>query len=168
MVPLLNMFVFGWVYCSIDLFLNKEALLNVMKTGVKIMDAMTRKPVCAPPGISINDAAKLMRKEHVGSLLIKKGDQIVGMFTEHDIVKSLALGINVVSAKVSDLMNKNVISIDPSSDVYDAMLLMNKEDLRRLPVVLNNQCIGLITLKDILKIQPTLLELMVDRIKLRH
>ena len=65
-------------------------------------------------------------------------------------------------------MNKNVISIDPSSDVYDAMLLMNKEDLRRLPVVLNNQCIGLITLKDILKIQPTLLELMVDRIKLRH
>jgi CBS domain-containing protein len=139
-----------------------------MKTGVKIMEAMTKKPISASPDISINDAAKLMRKEHVGSLLIKKGDQISGMFTEHDIVRSLAMGVDLAKAKVSDLMNRNIISIEPMKDVYEAMLLMNKEDLRRLPVILNNKCIGLITLKDILKIQPTLMELIVDRIKLRH
>ena len=139
-----------------------------MRTGVKVIDAMTRKPVCAPPHISVSDAARKMRKEHVGSLLIKREDKIVGMFTEHDIIKLLAVKTDMEKAKVEDAMNKKIISIEPGKDIYDAMRLMSNEDLRRLPVVLNDKCIGLITLKDILKIQPTLLEMMVDKMKLRH
>jgi len=139
-----------------------------MKTGVKVMDAMTKRPVSASSDISVHDAAKLMRKEHVGSLLIKNKKELLGIFTEHDIVKMFALGADTKKAKASDFMNKKIISIDPNKDLYEAMVLMNKENVRRLPVLLNERCFGLITLKDILKIQPTLLELIVDRIKLRH
>ena len=132
------------------------------------MDAMTKRPVSASSDISVHDAAKLMRKEHVGSLLIKNKKELLGIFTEHDIVKMFALGADTKKAKASDFMNKKIISIDPNKDLYEAMVLMNKENVRRLPVLLNERCFGLITLKDILKIQPTLLELIVDRIKLRH
>ena len=139
-----------------------------MRTGVRIMDAMTKKPVCASPDISVQDAAKLMRKRHVGSLLITEKNKLLGVFTEHDIVRMLAIDANIKKTKTSDLMNKNIVSIGPNEDLYEAMVLMNREDIRRLPVMLNERCIGLITLKDILKIQPTLLELVVDKIKLRH
>ena len=139
-----------------------------MRTGVRIMDAMTKKPVCASPDISVQDAAKLMRKRHVGSLLITEKNKLLGVFTEHDIVRMLAIDANIKKAKVSEFMNQKIIAVDPNKDLYETMVLMNKENVRRLPVILNNKCIGIITLKDILKIQPTLLELMVDRIKLRH
>ena len=57
-----------------------------METGLKVMDAMTKRPVVISPGTSVSDAAELMKKEHVGNILVTEGDKLIGIVTEQDMV----------------------------------------------------------------------------------
>jgi signal-transduction protein with cAMP-binding, CBS, and nucleotidyltransferase domain len=140
-----------------------------MKTGIKVLDAMTNKPVTANSELSATDCAKLMRKYHVGSLLVKEDRKIVGIITEHDFVtKIVAKGLNSEDILVRDLMETNLIKIAPEKDIYDAMVIMRDNDIRRLPVEEKGNIVGYLTMKDIVKIEPQLFDLMVDRIDLRE
>ena len=138
-----------------------------MKSGIKVMDAMTKKPVWVDPKKTVRECTKLMLDKHVGSLLVEEGNKLIGLLTERDLVKMISLGINPNKTKVKQVMTAKIVTITPEKDIYDAIVLMNKENLRRLPVVLNGRIIGLITLRDILTLQPTLFELIMDRIIVR-
>ena len=65
-------------------------------------------------------------------------------------------------------MTTKIVTITPEKDIYDAIVLMNKENLRRLPVTVNGRVIGLITLRDILTLQPTLFDLILDMVDIRR
>ncbi|MBS3134877.1 CBS domain-containing protein [Candidatus Woesearchaeota archaeon] len=138
-----------------------------MKSGIKVMDAMTKKPVWVDPKKTVRECTKLMLDKHVGSLLVEEGNKLIGLLTERDLVKMVSLGIDPNKTKVKQVMTAKIVTITPEKDIYDAIVLMNKENLRRLPVVLNGRIIGLITLRDILTLQPTLFELIMDRIIVR-
>src|SRR3989344_5614929 len=138
-----------------------------MKSGIKVMDAMTKKPVWVDPKKTIRECTKLMLDKHIGSLLVEEGNKLIGLLTERDLVKMISLGINPNKTKVKQVMTAKIVTITTEKDIYDAIVLMNKENLRRLPVVLNGRIIGLITLRDILTLQPTLFELIMDRIIVR-
>ena len=67
-----------------------------MRTGYKVLDAMTTKPVIVKPGVSLKDCAKIMEKEHVGSVVVKDNGSVLGIISEQDIVrKVVAKGINL-------------------------------------------------------------------------
>ena len=141
-----------------------------METGIKVGDIMTRSFIFVSPETNLGDCAKTMVKKRVGSLIIQEGGKLKGILTEKDIiwavVKKTRKGLKDIL--VSDLMKKKVFTIKPSADIIEAMKRFKKKKVRRLPVVENGKLIGLLTEKDILKIDPGLFEMIVETIKIRE
>lgn len=139
------------------------------KTGYKICDAMTKKPVSVSPETSIEECALKMRNNHIGSLVITKDSKLLGILSDRDIVRRvIAKGLNPKELEAKEVMIKKVITINPEKDIYDALKKMKDSDVRHLPVMNKKEMIGLLTVKDILKIQPELFELMVEKFELRE
>lgn len=137
-----------------------------MKTGVKVLDAMTRTPVSISPGKTVSECAKIMLKKGVGGIMVVENGEIRGIVTEKDMVeKVIAKSLNPKNVKVSEIMSKKPIFIKPNLDIYDALIEMRDSDVRRLPVVHEGKLVGLLTEKDILKIEPSLFDLMVEKME---
>ncbi len=140
-----------------------------MKTGYKVYDCMTTKPVSLTADSSLEQCAKVMAKNHVGALVIKDDHKSIGLITEQDIVrKVIAKGINPLTKKVKDFMEKKLKTVSPSSDIYDALIIMRDSNIRHLPVVDKEKMVGLLTLKDILKIEPSLFDLLVEKFEIKE
>ena len=140
-----------------------------IKTGYKVSDAMTRKPISVDPDITIDACSKIMLKKHVGSLLIMQDGKLKGIIAEQDIVrKVVAAGLDPFKTKVKDIMVTKLITIDPDSDIYEAIVIMRDRNIRHLPVMHKKNMVGYLTLKDILKIEPQLFELLVEKFELRE
>ena len=140
-----------------------------MKTGYKVGDAMTEKPIIVSSGTTLQECAKIMAKNHVGSLIVKDDQTAKGILTEQDIVRNaVAFGVDTKKAKVNDIMIEKLVTIEPDKDIFDALVIMRDLNIRQLPVVSNNEMVGLLTLKDILKIEPQLFDLLVEKFELRE
>ncbi len=140
-----------------------------METGYKVCDAMTKKPITISPDMTIQECAKIMAEKHVGMLLIKKNEELLGVITEQDIVRKSVIENDKPSVrKASEVMESNLHTIEPGMDVYEALMSMRDKNIRHLPVMSNSEMVGLLTLKDILKIQPQLFDLLVEKFELRE
>ena len=139
-----------------------------METGYKVGDAITKNPITLKPGASLKQCADLMAKKHVGSVLIEEKGKIVGILSEQDIVrKAVAKGI-AGKKKVKDIMEKNLVTITPDKDLFDAIRVMRDHNIRHLPVVYKSKFLGLITMKDILKLEPDLFDLLIEKFEVRE
>lgn len=140
-----------------------------MELGIKVGDIMTRDPVHVTPNSSIIDCAKKMVKNRIGSLLVKEKEKLKGILTERDIIWALTKKTpqQLKEIKVSNLAHKKISTIKPSMDVYNALSRMKKTKYRWLPVVERGKVIGLLTLKDILRIQPNLFDMCKDMIAIK-
>ena len=140
-----------------------------MKTGYRVYDCMTTKPISVSSEASLEECAKVMAQNHVGALVIKDDHQSKGLITEQDIVrKVIAKGINPLTKNVKDFMETKLITINSEDDIYNALIKMRDSNIRHLPVVDKGKMVGLLTLKDILKIEPQLFELLVEKFELRE
>lgn len=140
-----------------------------MKTGYQILDVMTTQPIKITPNQTVQEAARVMKERGVGSLLVSANGKLEGILTEKDIVVKLTVqGNHPADVHIRDIMTKDVISIEPGRDLYDAIVLMKNSDVRRLPVMDEDVLMGIITLKDILKIEPALFELVQENIVIRE
>ena len=140
-----------------------------MKTGYKVLDAMTTKPVTVLPNTTLQKCAQIMDKEHVGTLIIKDNGNLLGVIAEQDIVrKVVAKGVNPVDKVVEDCMETNLETIGPEVDIYEALIKMRDLNIRHLPVVESGEMVGLLTLKDILKIEPQLFDLIVEKFVIKE
>lgn len=140
-----------------------------MKTGYKVCDVMTKKPIAVASTTPIVDCARIMAENHVGSLLVSENKKLLGLLTEKDIVRKIvARGFDLEKIKASDAMNTNFISISPEKDIYDALVMMRDHNVRQIPVINKKVVVGYLTGKDILKIQPQLFEILADKIELRE
>ncbi len=130
-----------------------------MKSRIKVGDIMTRNFVSVKPGTSIIECAREMMKKRVGSLVLKNEQRIVGLLTEKDIIWALTKtgNKNLSKIRAEDVASRKVAAIKPSADLHEAFQRMKKLKFRRLPVVVNGNVIGMLTLKDILRIEPSLL-----------
>lgn len=130
-----------------------------MLRKLPVKEIMSRKPVVVKHNSLVSRAAKLMKKNNVGSLIVIDKKNPVGIVTERDILlKVIAKDISPRDIKVKDIMSSPVVSINPNTDINDAAKKMAKLRIRRLLVVEKNKLAGLITESDILKIAPDLLE----------
>lgn len=132
---------------------------------------MTRNPISTSPQTTINEAAKIMRDKKVGSLVIVEEGKLLGLLTEKDIVIKIAANNSTPKDfTVAEIMTpvEELITVESSRNIYDAMVLMKDNDVRRLPVVDNNKLAGIITSKDVLKIDPDLFDMVVDLYDVRE
>ena len=118
-----------------------------------IRDVMTGSPRTIDSAGSAVDAARLMRDEDVGLIPIVESDRLVGTVTDRDIaVRLVAEGKSPESTRVADIASRELVTIDPGQDVEEAMRLMSKHQVRRLPVVEEDgKLVGIVAQADIAK-----------------
>ncbi len=138
-----------------------------MKTGYKVVDAMTISPISVNADTTLLECAVVMSKKHVGAVVVRDLDSL-GILTEQDIVRKVVANRVNVNEKVKDFMETKLITISPDMDIYNALIKMRDNNIRHLPVVENNEMVGLLTIKDILKIEPELFDLIVEKFELRE
>ena len=101
-----------------------------------IREAMSSNPRSVQPTTTVAEAAKLLKSEDVGSLPIVEGERLVGMVTDRDIViRAIAEGKDPQSTQVSEIASSDLVTIDPQQDLDEALRLMARHQVRRLPVV---------------------------------
>ncbi len=109
------------------------------------------KPIFVQPSMTILEVAKLMINMGVDSVLVRSGSRILGVVTEHDIVKALALGVSL-DRQVSDVMSRNIITAkrdEPLSSIVNKML---ENNIRHLPVASDDgSIVGVLNIKDVLR-----------------
>jgi len=126
--------------------LSKDAYLTQ-----HVKDNMSNGIISASPQTSIRDAAKLMKHHHVSSLLIKDEKNIVGIITDRDFrTRVLAEGVSD-DEMIEQVMTRSPMCIDVSSRLHDAQLKMMSEGVHHLPVLQDEDPVGIITPSDILR-----------------
>jgi CBS domain-containing protein len=101
-----------------------------------VRDVMTQGPRSVRRGSSVVEAARIMRDEDVGVVPVVEGDRIVGMLTDRDITLSVvAEGKDPQSTKAEEIASSELVTVDPQQDLDEALRLMARHQVRRLPVV---------------------------------
>ncbi|MEM2932643.1 MAG: CBS domain-containing protein [Candidatus Pacearchaeota archaeon] len=139
-----------------------------MKTGIKVGDIMTRNFVACSPDTSLIEAVKIMVKAKTGSIVVRTKNKLEGIITERDVLNIVAKKHSLEGLKAKDVMAKKLVTISPAKDVYDALLLMRKKYKRRLPVVEGKALVGIITVRDIIKIFPSLFDVWAEAIRVKE
>jgi CBS domain-containing protein len=115
-----------------------------------VRDAMTVNPRSIGSSASVVEAARLMREEHIGSLPITDDEKLVGMITDRDITtRVVAEGADPNATSVEDVYSRDLISVGPDQDLDEALQLMARHQVRRLPVVENDRLVGIVAQADI-------------------
>ena len=104
------------------------------------------------PSASVLDALKSMAQLRIGALLVMEGQAIVGILTERDYARKIALmGRTSLTTLVSDVMTTAVMYVQPTQSSEECMALMAQNRLRHLPVVDDGMVIGMISIGDLVK-----------------
>ena len=115
-----------------------------------VRDAMTADPRSIGASASVVEAARLMREQHIGSLPVTEDERVVGMITDRDITTRVVAESAVPeTTSVEDVYSRDLISVEPNSDLDEALRLMARHQVRRLPVVENDRLVGMVAQADI-------------------
>ncbi|MBH2042732.1 MAG: CBS domain-containing protein [Comamonadaceae bacterium] len=104
------------------------------------------------PTATVFEALRLMADKCIGALLVREGDAIVGIITERDYARKIALvGRTSGETQVRDVMTSSVLCVRSSQTSEECMQLMTGKRLRHLPVVDDGQLLGMISIGDLVK-----------------
>ncbi|WP_026313829.1 CBS domain-containing protein [Actinomadura flavalba] len=117
----------------------------------RIGDVMTAHPQALPLDATVHDAARVMRDEGIGDVLVTYAGRLCGMVTDRDIVvRAVADGRDTAVTSLGDVCTAELATVGPDDDTGTALHLMRERAVRRLPVVDDAQRpIGIVTLGDI-------------------
>tara|TARA_Y100000310_G_scaffold144610_1_gene143870 strand:- start:12010 stop:12462 length:453 start_codon:yes stop_codon:yes gene_type:complete len=131
-----------------------------METGYTVDQVMTRDVLSTSPDSTILECAVLMAEKELGSTVVLKEDKVIGILTEQDLArKVMARKLDPTTTKVEEVMTKEVSTVSPEEDVYYAMVQMGQNKIKHLPVIKDSKLQGIISFKDVIKIQPDLIDL---------
>ena len=124
-----------------------------MKTLQQLLDRKKHKEVISvAPHRPVFDALVVMAEYRIGALVVLQGEKLVGIFSERDYAREVVLkGRSSKTTQISDVMTDKVLSAKPSDTVEQAMSIMSEKRIRHLPVVENNQVVGMLSIGDLVK-----------------
>ncbi|MDQ3867252.1 MAG: CBS domain-containing protein [Actinomycetota bacterium] len=115
-----------------------------------IRDLMTTNPTTCETSSTITDVAKVMKDEDVGPVPVTEGGRLVGIVTDRDIVvRVVAEGRDPSSTTVREIVSSDLVTVQPDTNLEEALNLMAERQVRRLPVVEGDQLIGIVAQADI-------------------
>jgi CBS domain-containing protein len=118
-------------------------------------EIMTQNVTTAQPGMTLREAAQIMREGDMGALPVTEGGKpngkLLGILTDRDIVvRAVAAGLDTAAAKVADAMTAELFTAAPDTPVFEAIRLMGDKQVRRIPVVDENGALeGIVSMADI-------------------
>ena len=100
----------------------------------------------APPQTTVSEAARLMATRNAGAVLVVEGESLVGIFTERDVVfRVIAKDLNPASTRLESVMTTSPLTLAPNRSYGHALLLMQENGFRHVPVVDNGRPIGIVS-----------------------
>ena len=124
-----------------------------MKTLKQILAEKSRPLALVAPGDTVVHALTVMAEHDVGALLVLDGEQLVGIFSERDYARKLALqGRNSRETLVSEIMSDRVAYVSPNTSLDECRALMTEKHFRHLPVLNDDGSVaGMISIGDLVK-----------------
>ena len=123
--------------------------------GTKIQSLLDRKGhevYSIQADRTVYEAVAQMDAQNVGGLIVKDGEEVVGIITERDYVRNVILrGRSSKETAVETIMTRNLVSIAPEHTIEDAMRLMTEKRCRHLPVIKDGQLDGILSIGDLVK-----------------
>ena len=117
-----------------------SALLQHKRAGI----------ISVTPETTVFDTIKLMAHKNIGAVLVMAGDQLMGIVTERDYTRKIALqGRASKDTLVRDIISQNVITVTPNDSVDECMKLMTENRIRHLPVLDQGKVVGIISIGDL-------------------
>lgn len=113
-------------------------------------DAMVKDVVKVVSSTLVDNAVKVMNKNHIGCLIIEDNGETRGIVTQRDLLKKvLEKAKDPRKLVVSDIMTKKLVVGNPDMEIHEAARLMFKKKIKKLPIMENGKLVGLITLTNI-------------------
>jgi CBS domain-containing protein len=116
-----------------------------------VSEHMTRSLLTVPAGATLGDAAGAMAERGVGAVVVMEGDTIAAILTERDVMKAVAGGQDG-SAPVAQWMTRHPQTVEPQDTTHHAGALMIHGGFRHLPVVVDRQVVGIVSIRDLMKV----------------
>lgn len=114
-------------------------------------EIMTSDVFTTSKDATVADVAGSMLKGRFGSAIVMEGSWVSGIFTERDVLRAAASGRDLTSAKVSEWMTSDPVTVDGSMDADEASQIMMSNGFRHLPVVEGQTLLGIVSLRDVLR-----------------
>ncbi|MGQ9460972.1 MAG: CBS domain-containing protein [Candidatus Bathyarchaeaceae archaeon] len=130
--------------------------------SLKIENVMVVDVVTVEAEATVKEAVELMNRHEIGCLVVVDDEEKpVGILTERDLLKRvLANRKDPAKSKVKDIMSKPLVTGTPHMEVEDAVRLMFKHKIKKLPVIEDSRLVGLVTLTDLVRFQPQIIRIL--------
>ena len=116
---------------------------------MRVSEIMTGAAVTDRPEDTLAEAARKMWRQQTGSLLVLDGEDLVGIVTERDVLKAVAVGMNLEETRISEVMSKDLVTVGPGTSLREAAKLMTDRWIRHLPVVDAGRLVGVVSQRDL-------------------
>jgi CBS domain-containing protein len=117
---------------------------------MRIGEVMSVRLVSVGPDETVSVAVTRMNEENVGSVTVCNGPQLVGIFTERDLVRLAGEGNHFAELRISEVMTRRPVTVSPDDDIVSAARLMGERRIRHLPVVQDGFLLGVIGIRDVM------------------
>jgi CBS domain-containing protein len=115
-----------------------------------VREIMTRDPVVMEERSTVAEAARAMKEQDIGDVIVTAGEQVCGIVTDRDIVvRALAEGREPMTTKLADIVSSELVTVKPDDPVEEAARLMRERALRRMPVVSDGRPVGVVSIGDL-------------------
>ena len=136
---------------------------------ILVKDIMSKPVYKIEDNKTVKDAARKITESRRGFLVVVKGKKPVGVLSDSDIIGRIVAGDKKPSKiKVKDVMTKYFVSISSDDDILSAVRKMKRGNVHRLPVIDNGKIVGVISLTDVARTSPEMLDLLEYRLKMKE
>ena len=123
-----------------------------MKTISQFLEQSKRPVYSVGPNATVREALEIMAQYNIGALLVIDGQTLEGIFSERDYARKVVLkGKSSSDAKVSEIMTSKVITINTKHTIDQCMQIMTDNHIRHLPIVNDENVMGLISIGDVVR-----------------
>lgn len=121
-----------------------------MATTKTLRDVMSPNPVTLPATATVLEAARRMRDDDIGDVIVMDGDRVGGIVTDRDVVvRAVAEGRDPQSCTVRDVCSADVTTLSPDDSIKRAVDLMKQEAIRRIPICEDGTAVGIVSIGDL-------------------
>lgn len=116
----------------------------------KIRDIMTAPPTALDGQATVQDAARAMREDDIGDVIVRDGNKVSGIVTDRDItIRAVAEGRDPARTKLAEICSGDPATLSPEDSVDDAVRLMRDKAIRRIPIVEGGRPVGVVSMGDL-------------------
>jgi CBS domain-containing protein len=116
----------------------------------QVKEVMTERPITLDKDATLADAARMMRDQGIGDVIVVEGEDAEGIVTDRDIViRAVAEGADPNTTRLGQVISAELVSVAPDDPVERAIELMRERAVRRLPVLESGKPVGVLSLGDL-------------------